>query len=630
MYYSMETIFESVLYSLITVSANFVAHEYNFFLKMVTLDSLFTAIHFLKTYINQNLSDSQIVLKSNSLYNGSLLDRYIYYSIIFGFYKIVCMFFWQHESPVLYFIGISTIIPFIMNKILITKLFDIIKDKKELLVKIIISKIFARIVKFYSKLYLEKDISIKYYEILCFLKDYRETLNHFINVLKNLVFIFLLLYAKNYSATLYYGIIKYIYNYKTGESLESFNLNNAKSLLIDIIDNRRWSELNKPQAYRAMLCLYQMSNDKSDILKKTVTQFNFSLVKMFTVWTISSLIGNVYIIPILSLCMLLFRRGFRKLPNDILYRELFTVCLTVLISYINTSYVLISCVSQFGTKTLFNKLTYIILKSIYKFSKKTISIITDNNKDLLVSYIITILYILILKHMHITEPYPVIALNIIANVFMSIEIKKQIIFGVTVVSTYISNYNILHIIFNAMVMYIILGLFDRSSFYTLQDTLKILIEHVSYTLKGTLSSVYIVINLLCRFYTTLRCNVRNKLRNIYFRIVYGENADTKLILDLMDIDKFPSITNGTNSINSTNGTNETDIRIIKLDRLLEENENSVSIDDKIFNQPIDAFINGISVDDTIDNKEEFKTRLNIRASIKADCYAIINDYVDRS
>ena len=118
-----------------------IATGYNFFLKMITLDSLFNAIHFLGTYGNKNLSDSQIVLKSNSLYTGSLLDRYIYYSIIFSLYKIICMFLWRSESFILYFMGIMTIVPYIMNGILNSKIFNVIKEKKELLIKIVISEL---------------------------------------------------------------------------------------------------------------------------------------------------------------------------------------------------------------------------------------------------------------------------------------------------------------------------------------------------------------------------------------------------------------------------------------------------------------------------------------------------------
>ena len=71
--------FDVILYPMIVLITSFLSLQYNFLLKMITMDSLFNAIHFLQTYINNNLSESQIIVRSGTLYNGSLLDRYIYY-----------------------------------------------------------------------------------------------------------------------------------------------------------------------------------------------------------------------------------------------------------------------------------------------------------------------------------------------------------------------------------------------------------------------------------------------------------------------------------------------------------------------------------------------------------------------
>lgn len=606
---------EYVLYSTITILSSFIAYDYNFFLKMVTLDSLFNAIHFMTTFININLSESQIVTKSNSLYNGSLLDRYIYYSIVYGLYKIVCTFLWQANSFHLYFVGLMTIIPFIINKILKSKLFDIIREGKEYFVKVIISKILTIIIKFYSKIYLDKNANIKNSEILILLKDYRDTVNYFTDVIKNILFIFLLSYVKNYSTTLYYGIIKYIYNYKTGDLLDSYNVNSAKSYLTNIIDNRKWHELSKPNAYKAILYLYQINSDKTDLINTIITQFNFSLVKMFTVWTISSIIGSVFIIPILSFAMLLFKKIMRKGDDDKFYKELFIMIISSGLCLINNSYILISFVSQFGTQLLFNKVTFIMIKIFYKKIKKIINIIINNNRDLTLSYIITIIYTIILKHLNMIDSQMIIGLNILFNIMVSIEIKKQIIFSIILISTYISNYNIIHVIFNTLVLYLAFGCIDMGNMYTFQDTIKIFLDSMNNLSNSTLLNWYSSISSFYYYYALVRQYIRSRLRNIYFTCIYGKkNKDKKLIFDLMDTEKFPSI---------STFQNDNDIKLIQLNKSINSNNDSVSFDDQVFDQPIDEFINGISVEEN-----EMNANMNINKKINVGCYELINNYID--
>jgi hypothetical protein len=513
--------------------------------------------------------------------------------------------------------GLITIVPFIINKILTSKLFDIIRESKEMFVKVIISKIFTIIIKFYSKLYLNKDVAIKYTEILCLLKDYRDTVNYFIDILKNLLFIFLLLYIKNYSASLYYGMIKYIYNYKTGDLLASYNADSAKHYLIDIIDNRKWYELTKPNAYKAILYLYQINNEKSDIIKNIVTQFNFSLVKMFTVWTISSLFGIAYIIPILSFGMLLFKKIMNRIDNDKFYKELLVILLSGSLSLMYDNYMIISFLSHFGTQFIFNNVTFIMIKVMYKKLKKIINMIVNNNVDLTMSYIFTIIYTIILKHIAVKDTYFLIGLNILFNIMISIEIKKQIIFAIILLSTYISNYNILHVIFNTLILYIIFGCIDRGIMYTFQDTIKMLLDSTNVIVKNILQNGYMLFSFLYDYYSIVRHFIRNILRDIFVKCIYGKNSEKKIIFDLMDTEKFPSISTFLNK-----NTDNQNIKVVKLERSTNSNNDSVSFDDKVFDQPIDDFINEISVDDNY----EIQKKLNVIK--KVDCYEIINNYLD--
>ena len=240
--------FDYTIYILLVLFSCLFSSSYDLMLKMISIDSLFLAIHFFKTFFNHNLTESQIVSKSTTLYQGSLLDRYILYVTKYISYKGLCYFFWLNEFYPIYFGIHILIIPPIFNKLLTSEWFNIIRKKKEEFVKIFISKQCAQVIKFFSKIYLNKNIEIKYKEIIPLLNNYQESLNYFFDGLKNLLVILLLEYIKKCSPNFYYRVTKYIYNYKTGETLASFNSLSAKKTLNDIIDKKRWDELLKPNS----------------------------------------------------------------------------------------------------------------------------------------------------------------------------------------------------------------------------------------------------------------------------------------------------------------------------------------------------------------------------------------------
>lgn len=606
-----------IIYFGVVTIASMISFDYNYLLKLITLDSVFSAIHFLKTFINKELSNSQILSKANSLYDGSALDRYIYYTILHLSYILICIFFWMDNSYILYYIGLITIIPNIINKILTSKLFQLIKDKKETAIKVIIAKIFTGIIKFYSKLYLEKDIKIKYGEITVLLKSYKDTINYFLEVLKNLLVILGLSYIKNYSASLYYSIIKYVYNYKTGDMLESYNSESAKNHLTNIIDNKKWYELTKPNTYKAMLYLYQMNNDKSDIFRQIMNEFNISLVKMFTIWTIGSLCGYIYIVPLLSSGFFLFQKYIRKgIIND--YQQIPVLLLGLLTCYFYPSYPIVSGICQFGKHIIFNKLSHVAIKMLWKKVKKLTLKIVINNGDLIISHFVTILYAIVLKSLVLAETHIIVTLNILANILMSIEVKKQIVFGMVLSSTYLSNYDIRHVVFNSITLYVFLGLIDKFDTYTLQDFVVSLTDKFINLIKIAFEKMIHIFTYIINYYNLIRTQVRDNTK-YYVTSIFSQVSDeksNKLIFELMDTDKFPSASLTNSDIIKTK-TKIEEMNLINVNNI----NDSVSIDDEVFNQSDDEFINGISVDENADINK-YKPTIN-----KPDInYPIINDY----
>lgn len=523
---------------------------------MITLDSLLNAIYFLKIFINKNLTESQIVTEVGSIYSGTSLDRYIYYILSYLFYKIVCTLLWVSDIPMLYFMIIMTILPPILNKILTHKIFLKIKETKELIVKIIIAKIFTKIIKFYSKLYLERDIKLKYEEILILLEDYNETLNHFYSVLKNTLLILFLSYIKTYSSKTYYKLIKYVYNYKTGELLNSYNDNNAKYYLIDILDNKKWNAFTKPNTYKAIIQLYQMNVDNTDLIHRLITDFNYLMINMFAIWTFASLLDNIYLIPILSLIMIIYRRIVGKINNYKLIIKIITIGISAVVGYFYNSFFLISMLCHFGSYILFNKITSVISRMIMKNTDYVKNYLVYENYNITISYFGIVFFMCIFKYnvlnSCVNNSFLTLFLNIIMNIITNTNIRKQLIFGMVLCITYISQFNILHILYTTLIMILIIQSVDFTVEY--QNIIK-----------------------------DVGINVLKILKYLYEKYMGCKNR----IKELAVLYKDDNLKN----INQQNIRNS-----IIISSSLKE---SVSLDDDVFKKPENEFIKEISVEDEI-------------------------------
>ena len=564
----------------IAVSEIFLNYNYDIFFKMVTYDSLFSAIYNIKNLINQNLTESQIIQKSYTLYEASLLDRFLYYVVCQLAYTLIKRFFWMNNIKIIYYGLLLSIVPPIINKILNSKLVQALKKRKEEYIKNVIAKIMSYLTTVYAKIYLDRDISVKYTEFLYILKDYKETLEYALEIVKNCVVILTLAYVKKYSIKMYYTIIKYIYNYKTGEFLETYNNNTAKKYLINIIDNKKWAELKKPNTCKAIIYLYQNNYEETDLIKKILNSFNFTLIKMFAVWTFSSLVENIYIIPIISFFVTICRKYLNKINYDQALQELSIEVFSGILSLWYPNYILISVVCHYGSIVLYNKGSLTLIKMLIENIKLLCNHIFQNNEEWLLSYFVTILYLITLKFLEIRNMYLIIVLNILTISIMSVDLQKQIIFGLLLLSTYFSNYNFLHVLHNFIILFFFTGILDKYTFLN--------IKHQTTTIvKNNLKIDTIIANydLIKKFVNEIIQTIKNLLIKIYIFLKKRKSKEEhrrQLVFDLMDTDKFPSMISNLNKQNL---------------------DDSVSLDDDIFNKPDDAFINEISIDDNNDDSE---------------------------
>jgi hypothetical protein len=284
----------------------------NLLFQSISIDSLYSAMFFIKHFIDDNLTESQIIDVSNSLYHGSVFDRYIYYGMIYSLYIIICNLLWIDDINILYYGLLLMTIPPIINKVLTSVLFDKIRERKEYLIKLIVSKQLSNLIKKSAFIYLDREIEINHKEILPILKSYSDTITYLQYVLKNTLIMLLVSYVKKYSTKFYYKMLKYVYNYKTGNTLESYNKESAKKMLSSIIDNKQWHELMKPNIYRAIFLLFQTNDDDTDFLKKIINNFNYKMITMFSIWTITSYTDMFFVAPLISTFFHFYKKTYEE------------------------------------------------------------------------------------------------------------------------------------------------------------------------------------------------------------------------------------------------------------------------------------------------------------------------------
>ena len=416
----------------------------NMLLGMVSLDGLYSSIHSIVSYI-KNTDETQKV-SVRPIYKHPILDRYICYTIHFITYKMLCWVFWIPDSTmtrVFSYLSMLTVIPHILNNILNSYTFQKIKKGKKDIIKTISSKQMANLVQFFSKTYLDKEVTIDYKEILPLFDNYDVTVSYLQSILKNTVITSLLNFLKIYAKKIYYKTVKYIYIYKTGDGIKSFNPNTARKALETMIENKNWGALLDTSIYNAIICLYQENTERVDIFGKLWIILRNKIAKLSAIYTVASFFSNPMLIPILSaglyLCSEENRRIIRK---NIIKYAIYLACVPY--CYTTGSYILTSLICQFGYNFIENSAVSTTVSFICNTPIQTIQNICSKNKQ----------YSIFIPAMLIYTVYSSFHLPLILVVDDPVKICVYITFQI---ANYMSGTNIMHLICSAGIVYVIVG-----------------------------------------------------------------------------------------------------------------------------------------------------------------------------
>lgn len=450
----MQSATDWAFYIIIMLASYFIS-DYNLFLRLSVLDSLYGAFHFIRMYGSSRLTHKEIVSKTYDLYSRGIIDRYILYGVVYISYRMFCTFLWVPHVPLLDKILGSIASPPVNNRVMESSVFRKIRKTKEDLLKLLFAKAISSLIKLYSRVYLDREVAIKHHEILPLFREYEDIGAHIGNIVRNMLFLLIMSQLKNYSSKLYYGIIKYVYNYKTGDMLISFNQESAKHCLLDIIDNRRWSELSKPNVYKAVVLLYQANEDNSDFLQEFLIDFNITVLKTITIWSIASFFDSIMYVPIISFVLAIYREGFfsYETGTSLLFDLLGAWC-----GMMTGSFLASAVVCQFGKKLVVNRVMKMVSGTIAEKIKDNIQQLVVYNSDIAVGLLCNILYVSLINWIGIT---PQVSLLVGVNMFYNFAVnprhRRIVVLALVLSSSSLSNFNLFHCVYNSALFYVLMG-----------------------------------------------------------------------------------------------------------------------------------------------------------------------------
>jgi len=472
-------------------------------------------------------------------------------------------------------------LPPFLNRITESSGFDRIRKKKEHIVKVIMSKQLASLIKLISRTYLKKDIEIHHSELVPLFNDYSKTLYYSIDIIKNLAVIIVAIYVKKYSTSFYYTMLKYIYNYKTGVELESFNDRLAKIKLTNIIEERRWGELFNPNVYKAIIHLYQMNTDESNIISELVHTFYYTIAKMFASWSVSSFFKHVLIGPTMSLFMVFYRND-----GDVV-RKIGVIVSAGIIGYFTQNFFLTNVVCHFGYYLVFSRLVMTILRFFRDESVKKFHELNTINANYIVPTVISTVFVAALRLFFSPTVMIIMLMEIVRNIIIDRDYRRTIIHCTLLGTGFLSSFHPLHIIHNALVIYVLLGVIDDNTFRILSMEFKRLIF-------GWYRDI-----------SNERIQLADEVRRIYKQIsemvknrINGQPDLQKVRFEMMDIEMFPSVSQKIGCVSKT-----TKDDIIKINNPINDqpiikkiSSNMMEIDARLFTLRDHDFIDAISVE----------------------------------
>lgn len=534
----------------------------NLLLTMIKIDGVLCALNLFITIFKRTINIENINSKA-VLYKSSLLNRYILYILYYSIYCVINSIFWINTNYVLHMITSLIVTPSVVDQIISTDIFQVIENGKIMIIKKIAAKNIVSLLNKISDDILQKKIEkIKYKTILNKIPSYEQLMEIFYKIIRNILIVLSASLIKKYARKMWYSVSKMIIYYITNNKMESFNINGARNNIISAIKNKNWNLLMEPKYIKSLVYIYSENDEYNNNVEKILIKLELLSAIAISLWTISSFFQSTLIIPLLSSVIFLHITKCRN--NNEIYNNIKTIIITILTCILSIiiphEYLLLSIFSQFGGYILFNIATYTLIKSVFKFLRKMIIKVYNNNASFTFQIINNILISNCCSLFLDTNKCYTILLMVGIHKMVTIKNLKANLINAILSLSLIFSKSFLHYINNIILMYIFVSLINNN------DDRNII-----------MMILYIV--------TSLYTFIKNKI----ISIIYVKN----------DIKNEETKENSIIEINMEELENEFNNR-----QIINQSE-IITKDSSIFELDTRDFINAISVNNTDDITEEF-------------------------
>lgn len=433
--------------------------------KLISLDTLALATYVFGMIVfrkdNSENGNQHLIDRCGELYVPSTVNRYIFYIFVQVVYKIICTLIGIPSVKSLEYSLLITVVPIVINYIFanFTVIQQIIKVKQNI-IKILIAKMLALVVKYGSLIYLELDITVKDKEFREIIGNYDKAKDIMFQILKNVGALCIISLVRLFTSNnFYYAIATGVYNYNADPSnkIETIavrgndsqeKIKEYKRRIISVVRNKEWGDLIKPTTLKILYQLYVNRDNTSNDFDKFVTNvittgFWTSIIWSFSgwlTWINVSQVESSSIVPVALSIIIHFMK------DDVMS---ITKLVTILFGGLLGHFINVIPITCFLCEYTYLLLVNKIMISIAKYSIKKLGLFlkklyfTDIKNNI---YLLTNALLYLTIDMKNAAFYPIIILLNISSLVLNYHLRLVFVYVMPLLFGYFSDYDMLHLV----------------------------------------------------------------------------------------------------------------------------------------------------------------------------------------
>jgi hypothetical protein len=507
-------------------------------LNTITNDSIFSAIDVISSYIESKSSESKFYeyfafISDNIIYpikaialgtsKYSLIDRYIFYTLLSLSNIIIDVILWGNYRYYIYILMMLSTYPYILDKIIEIKYFQNFLNKIYIQMNKFKTFTICSLVKYSINKIFSSSLSIDYqlnnYDIKPLIKH--KNYEYLINFIKVFLITTIIQYLEH-SKIYYARIIKLLYNYGALMEIDndcSYNdpnpeITDNKTKIVNIIENKKWKQLCNPHILKILIKLYSDNKSKSfvDQIKEVINYIEIKTGLIIALYSIGSLFEYLWVPVLISLILLIQSRK----NNVISFLARFFALVLAINNFDILTIILISETFEYINNKIFRWILFKSVNKIIDTCKKKYHILFHKN-----NYNLYIILSLLITFILLSDNFKLLNINIFIKyvlVIMIVVVSKYpfIILWYIIIGNF-SNYYIIHMLLISCILYLTINIANFDTAPKQNIKLNIVENYNPYDNNENIKHIkYNNINLIDDYLNETNDNTDNKLNQSFF------------------------------------------------------------------------------------------------------------------